>query len=280
VKKKGALPRAYIRIDPAIIDRHPDPGAMLTVLCLAERQHPRGRFRGTDILDARLGRATVRKLLKRGDLIEQGGLVYVEGWDEWQEGDWKVGERMSRVRSRRHTTVTNTRPGDDEGGQGGAPATVTSPSPKRHPPSEASGVRQETELLSEFLSPPSGGGVPVGDRSIDLGPSTPPHAAGRTPEAITPATLPPHDPANGLERQVAERVSDLAAKVAALEDRPATEADVVDVLTSVSATSKGRSLRTIRGAPPDWLGATLAACDAFERDLVLDNMPAPTGEEE
>lgn len=102
------MTRAYIRLDPAF-DEHkesyPDGpyAALVATLCLAEHQPERGRFRSTDYLRRLLGRRGrhLAYLLEHGDLLElPDGRVYVDGWDEWQEGDWKVGERVARIRHR------------------------------------------------------------------------------------------------------------------------------------------------------------------------------------
>lgn len=110
------MTRAYIRLDPAF-DEHkyayPDGAyaALVATLCLAEHQAIRGRFRNAEYLGKLLGKRGrwVNFLLEHGDLKAlRDGRVYVIGWDEWQEGDWKVGERMRRVRMRQKSTATDT----------------------------------------------------------------------------------------------------------------------------------------------------------------------------
>lgn len=105
------MSRAYLRIDPAFFERkaltqgYPAGvfSALVGTLCLAEHQPERGRFRSERLLRALLedyGRH-VPELIRRGDLVRlEDGRLYVDGWDEWQEGDWKVGERVARIRSR------------------------------------------------------------------------------------------------------------------------------------------------------------------------------------
>lgn len=101
--------RAYLRLDPNFADRkaeYPDGAhrAYIDTLCFAEQQHPRGRFRSRRLLAVLLGKRGrwITFLIEHGDLIEMAaGKLYVDGWDEWQEGDVTVSERMKRLRSRR-----------------------------------------------------------------------------------------------------------------------------------------------------------------------------------
>lgn len=56
------------------------------------------------ILRAYLGRRArwIPFLLEKNDLVVvDDDELYVVGWDEWQEGDWKVQERVQRIRNRR-----------------------------------------------------------------------------------------------------------------------------------------------------------------------------------
>lgn len=96
-----SLPRAYLRIDPNM-DSHPDQDAMLTLILFGNRCSERGRFRSLSTLEKILGKKRLKACLDRKDLIPiSGGRFYVSGWDEWQEGDLTVGERMGRIRKRR-----------------------------------------------------------------------------------------------------------------------------------------------------------------------------------
>ncbi len=105
------LPRAYLRIDPNLDQTHPDPGAFVGLLCAAHRQPERGRFRDRVLLERAIGRAATRRLMERGDVVTLAdGRLYVDGWDEWQEGDLTVSERMRRMRARRNAK----RPDDTE----------------------------------------------------------------------------------------------------------------------------------------------------------------------
>lgn len=102
--------RAYHRVDPLMDERksHYSPaqfGAFLKVQLVAGRQTHRGRFRSIDALRGALPAAYARHvqfLLDEGDVVVNGGgEVYVPGWDEWQEGDFTVRERMARLRNKR-----------------------------------------------------------------------------------------------------------------------------------------------------------------------------------
>lgn len=101
--------RAYHRVDPLMDERkgHYTPaqfGAFLKVQLLAGRQTNRGRFRSIAALKNLLPTSYVRFvdfLVDEGDLaVLTDGTVYVDGWDEWQEGDLTVKDRMARLRNR------------------------------------------------------------------------------------------------------------------------------------------------------------------------------------
>jgi len=117
------MPRSYFRTLPDLYERkafgtdtHPayPPSAVacfVGVLCFAEQQPERGRFKSRRVLVALLegphgkGRSIAKQLgylIEHGDLVEKAdGTLYVEGWDELQEGNWQVAERMERYRDRR-----------------------------------------------------------------------------------------------------------------------------------------------------------------------------------
>lgn len=99
---RDGLPRAYLRTDPNL-DQHPDPLAMVRAMCAAARQPERGRFRDPRILERAVGRRQYREMVQRGDVVpaDPGPGIYLDGWDEWQEGDFTVAERMRRMRARR-----------------------------------------------------------------------------------------------------------------------------------------------------------------------------------
>lgn len=126
------MARAYLRLDPAwfehkIVEKqypHGAATAWMAALCLCETQPERGRFRTEKLLrllldepkhgaNTNLGK-WVPFLVEHGDLIRQpDGSLYMDGWDEWQEGDLTVKDRMQRLRSRKR--------------DGGDPASVTVP---------------------------------------------------------------------------------------------------------------------------------------------------------
>lgn len=96
------FPRAYLRISPNL-DQHPDPLAMLKAICAANRQPERGRFREAVVLERAVGRKSYRLLVERGDVVpaNPGPGVYLDGWDQWQEGDYTVADRMRRLRAKK-----------------------------------------------------------------------------------------------------------------------------------------------------------------------------------
>ena len=106
-RPRGQLPKAYLRIDPNLDATHPAPGDMVALLCAANRQPKRGHFKSPELAARVLGRALYRRCLSRGDLVENGAGVYVDGWFEWQEGDLTVGERMRRLRGRKRHNDTD-----------------------------------------------------------------------------------------------------------------------------------------------------------------------------
>lgn len=108
--------KAYLRMDPLIDERksHYSPaqlGSFVKVLALASRQSNRGRFRSAKALVGTLPAAYAKHvdfLIAEGDLVvHPDGSLYFDGYDEWQEGDSTVGERMARLRNRhRNGAVT------------------------------------------------------------------------------------------------------------------------------------------------------------------------------
>lgn len=114
--------RSYFRVDPQMVEKKlaagyapAQVGAFVMLLSQAEQQPQRGRFRSLGELRAAMdckveeaGKGAgmskfVPFLLEQGDVVRlDDGRYYVDGWDEWQEGDWQVAERMRRVRERKN----------------------------------------------------------------------------------------------------------------------------------------------------------------------------------
>jgi hypothetical protein len=111
------MARAYLRLDPAFFERKAldqkyPAGAVVALagaFCNGEHQPQRGRFRNERVLRALLGPYAkwIPYLIAKRDLVRVGEQLYVDGWDEWQEGDWKVGERVRRIRGRRKASPAN-----------------------------------------------------------------------------------------------------------------------------------------------------------------------------
>jgi len=126
------MPRSYLRMLPDLYERkafgtvkHPPypPAAVacfVGVLCFGEQQPERGRFKSRRLLAVLLegpqgvGRGISRQLaflIEHGDLIERpDGSLYIEGWDELQEGNWQVAERMARYRARQGAVTATVTP--------------------------------------------------------------------------------------------------------------------------------------------------------------------------
>jgi hypothetical protein len=99
--ERGQLPKAYLRIDPNLDATHPAPGDMVALLCAANRQPTRGRFKSAAIAKTALGQRLFRACVTRGDMVAVDGIYFVCGWHDWQEGDMTVGERMRTLRNKR-----------------------------------------------------------------------------------------------------------------------------------------------------------------------------------
>ena len=95
------LPKAYLRMDPDIDQKHPDNLAeYVRLVCVSARQRPRGRFANRTVMNVLFGRGTVNQFFARGDVEEQNGEIVTSGWDDWQEGDMTVAERVRRTRNK------------------------------------------------------------------------------------------------------------------------------------------------------------------------------------
>lgn len=125
--EKGALPKAYLRVDPHIASNHECVGDFMKLLEAGHDAPRRGRFKNVQVLRAAVGRGVADRAIERRDVVGHGAEadcadgsgatrqlcpsefphLYVNGWDEWQEGDFTVAERMRRVRARkRNSNVT------------------------------------------------------------------------------------------------------------------------------------------------------------------------------
>ena len=102
---RDGLPRAYLRIDPNIDQAYPElRNTFVGLLCSAGRQPERGRYRDRRLVEGLHSRPFVARSYARGDLVDlDDGRTYLVGWDEWQEGDMTVAERMRRMRDRRRS---------------------------------------------------------------------------------------------------------------------------------------------------------------------------------
>ena len=137
------MTRAYIRVDPAFYERKviedgyplPAVAALIGCLCLAEMQPNRGRFRDLSVLRALLGPAAkwTGYLIDNGDLkVNVNGSVYIDGWDEWQEGDVTVKERMQRIRNRKGDRIPDRNSPVISGERGGSGAKAGQIGSKSH----------------------------------------------------------------------------------------------------------------------------------------------------
>lgn len=120
-REKGVLPKAYLRIDPHLASTHENAGEFVRLLEAAYEQPRRGRFKNLAVLRAAAGRGIADRAVGRRDVVTHGVLadclddkgsprefcsgdlphLYLNAWDEWQEGDVTVGERVARIRARK-----------------------------------------------------------------------------------------------------------------------------------------------------------------------------------
>lgn len=115
---REARVRAYLRMHPEWVeekeaDGYPD-GAIAAfgkLLCLGAQQVAPGRFKSLAVLKAALGKygRWASFLISHNDVRPiENGRFYIEGWDEWQEGDHTVRERVSMIRGRRGQVAEKT----------------------------------------------------------------------------------------------------------------------------------------------------------------------------
>jgi hypothetical protein len=200
------LPKAYLRIDPNI-DAHPDLETLMRLIAWANRQRRRGRFRAIKPLERIVGRRQLREAVERGDLVEQAdGSWYLAGWDEWQEGDWTVGERQQRIRNRRCN-------GDAELEVSGRDTDVTGP-------------------VSDRSTTPGA----LGRKGVRADPPTPPaDAGGPSPQAVSVT-----EPLYGLAPSTVQQLCELDANAPREEpggERPGPE----DPNAGIEPTDNGRT---------------------------------------
>ena len=88
------MPRAYLRLDPNVDQVYPElRNTFAGLLCSGHRQPERGRYRNRRLVEELHSRPFVARCYVRGDLVDlPDGRVYIDGWDEWQEGDFTVAE--------------------------------------------------------------------------------------------------------------------------------------------------------------------------------------------
>lgn len=104
------MTRPYIKLDPRLPERkdyYPDGPwrALVETFCYAASQDTPGRFKNERVLRALLGARGrhVPFLIEQGDLTPSNlGFVYVEGWEQWQEGKYPtVAARLSAIEDKR-----------------------------------------------------------------------------------------------------------------------------------------------------------------------------------
>lgn len=287
-----SLPRAYLRIDPNL-DAHPDQDAMLTLILFGNRCSERGRFRSLSMIEKILGKKRLKACLDRKDLIPiSGGRYYVSGWDEWQEGDLTVGERMGRVRRRRSMSEKDL---EEDDRNGGVTNTVTEPSPER-----ITGRNSSSEALTLTLDV-DGTDINPG-RSVKVSDTAAPNETPvieteeQEPTATAPRRLTPQalgirvNPAIFTQVQLSH---DLAALVPLwqrdLGSEPGDPKDLaLKLLHDISTTPAGKRIETLdlRRVPSAWASvsshaAHKLALEAYGVDLgalaMAGATPAETG---
>lgn len=226
------MPRAYLRIDPNLDLTQADPGAFIRLLCAAARQPDRGRFRDLALLQRAVGRARASVFLSRRDVVRlEDGRYYVEGWDEWQEGDWTVSERMRRMRHRRALRNAGVTP---------------APSPDRNSDTLAPTLSVTTDAVSS-TSTVEGTSHGDGDGEAPIPPPSggSPRANGTNPRAIA-AEITRRAAVAEAERKAKRKARHVAyldgriteAQRADMDDR---DADLAEIPTTRGAAYQGAS---------------------------------------
>ena len=170
--------RAYVRLDPAFPDHkavYPDGAVVALTFCFCfGAQQPRpGWFRNRRLLAALLDRRArwIPYLVERRDLIEHpDGSLYIEGWEEWQEGNWQVAERMRRVRDRNKGDGRDHNSGDGADRNKGDGADRNAPSASRVPRDVARAPRESASAKDNGVSVSVGGNArdPNGEAQTNL----------------------------------------------------------------------------------------------------------------
>lgn len=272
-----SLPRAYLRIDPNM-DSHPDPEAMLMLILQGNRQSDRGRFRTLTLLEKILGKKRLKACIDRRDIVRlDDGRHYISKWDEWQEGDLTVGERMNRVRKRRSIETKDL---EERERNNAVTDTVTEPSPGRftgrNSPSEALTLTLDVDgtekdpgrsVKAETTETPNE--TPASDSTEGQQPPDVQQIGGEirlTPQALGIRT----DPGNFAQVQLSH---DLTALVMAIGDPDKDpKAEAVALLHAISATPKGVKIETLdlRRVPSNWAAVTTHAAFKLAADHGVD----------
>lgn len=184
---RDGLPRAYLRIDPNVDQVYPElRNTFVGLLCSGHRQPDRGRYRDRRLVEGLHSKPFVRRCYERRDLVDlPDGRVYIDGWDEWQEGDLTVADRMRRMRERRRLKRNGVTP---------------TPSPERN------GVTTDAVAKGNTSSG-------VGDSDSDS-PPNPPQSGGRNSRA---------NGTNRRAREKAEREAELVRERRKRDERIASE---------------------------------------------------------
>lgn len=93
---------AYIKGPVDLLLTHEDAGEWFELQCVGALQPTRGRFASKAVLYKALGKGRARRCIRRGDVEAlPDGRWEITDWDELQEGDRTVAERMRNWRKKR-----------------------------------------------------------------------------------------------------------------------------------------------------------------------------------